>query len=99
MKVRQKWLEGGNELMADVIELKQNSTKAKAYFRCIAKHLKMTDWLKQNKDRFRVARVHWPAELVMKNLNDRRSYSTPIDRKEAVSYNCTSQTWRMPRTI
>jgi hypothetical protein len=49
----------------------------------IEKHLSVDDDVVKRKVVYRVAYHHWPEQLILKNMNEKRSISTLISREEA----------------
>ena len=52
----------------------------------IEQHLSVDDDVVKRKTVYRVAYHHWPEQLILKNMNEKRSISTLISREEAGNY-------------
>jgi hypothetical protein len=52
----------------------------------IKKHLSVNDEVVKWKAVYKVAYHHWPEQLILKNMNEKRSISTLISREEAGNY-------------
>jgi hypothetical protein len=94
LAIRHQFLEEKDELMSGHTKVAHGAIN-KAFRQCVGKHLLLdeefigmdtTDWY--------VANIHWPRELLIRNhmidsvQKSRRRISTPIEKKEAVTYDC-----------